>query len=123
MVISVLSRFLVYFLLFLLLFSIPLLNGCVLLVAGGAGAEAGYIAGQKDQSAGEVINDQWITTKIKTQLATDSEVSALRINVDTEKGVVTLSGTVKSKKEAKKARQIAHETKGVTKVVDKLKVE
>lgn len=123
MVISAVGRFLVYFLLFLLLFSIPLLNGCALLVAGGAGAEAGYIAGKKDQSAGEVVDDQVITSKIKTKIALNSALSALSINVDTEKGVVTLSGTVKSKKEAKKALQIARETKGVTKVVDKLKVE
>lgn len=107
----------------LLILSAPLLNGCALIVVGGAGAEAGYIAGQEDQTAGEVIDDQWITTKIKTKLVADWEVNALKINVDTEKGVVTLSGTVGSRNEAEKAIRIARETKGVKKVVDKLKVE
>ena len=123
MVISALGRFLVYFLLLLLLFSIPLLNGCAFLVVGGAGAEAGYIAGKKDQSAGEVVDDQVITSKIKTKIALNSALSALRINVDTEKGIVTLSGTVKSRKDADEALQIALDTKGVKKVVNKLKVE
>lgn len=116
-------RFLVHFLLSSLLFSIPLLNGCAVLVAGGAGAEAGYIAGKKDQSAGEVVDDQVITSKIKTKIGLNSALNAMRINVDTEKGIVTLSGTVKSQKDADEALQIARETKGVKKVVDELKVE
>lgn len=109
----------------LLILSAPstLLNGCAVLVAGGVGAEAGYIAGQEDQTPGEVIDDQWITTKIKTKLAADWEVSALKINVDTKKGVVTLSGRVGSRREADKTLQIARETKGVKGVVNKLKVE
>lgn len=101
----------------------PYLSGCTLLVAGGAGAEGGYIAGQEEQTAGEVIDDQWVTTKIKTKFAIDSDVSAMRINVDTKDMVVTLTGTVKSKKEMEKALKIARETKGVKKVINKLKIE
>lgn len=110
------------FFIFLIL-SAPLLNGCAVLVASGVGAEVGYIAGQEDQTAGEVINDQWITTKIKTKFAADLEVSALRIDVDTKDGVVTLSGVVRSQREADKAILIARETKGVKKVIDKLRVK
>lgn len=112
-----------FFILLILPALSTLLNGCAVLVAGGVGAEAGYIAGQEDQTPGEVIDDQWITTKIKTRLAATPGVSALRINVDTEKGVVSLTGTVSSKQEADKALQIARETKGVKGVVNKLKVE
>ncbi len=37
---------------------LPALSGCMFVVAGGAGAEAGYVAGKKEQSAGDVIDDQ-----------------------------------------------------------------
>ncbi len=117
------NRTLFRFFLSLLFFSMPLLNGCALLVVGGAGAEAGYIAGKKDQSAGEVVDDQVITSKIKTKIGLNSALNAMRINVDTEKGIVTLLGTVKSQKDADEALQIARDTKGVKKVVNKLKVE
>jgi osmotically-inducible protein OsmY len=53
----------------------------------------------------------------------DKEVSALKINVDTDnKGVVTLSGTVKTQAEADKAVSIARQTKGVASVTNNLKV-
>lgn len=108
---------------YLLLLSAIFLNGCALLVIGGAGAEAGYIAGKEDQTAGEVIDDQWITTKIKSKFIADPDISAFKINVDTDKNIVTLTGTVKSRKEAEKAINIARETKGVKKIIDKLKIE
>ncbi|MBI3582607.1 MAG: BON domain-containing protein [Nitrospinae bacterium] len=99
---------------------LPTLSGCIFVVAGGAGAEAGYVAGKKEQSAGEVIDDQWITTKIKTKLIADPDLKAFQINVDTENGVVTLKGRVGSKDEAEKAVIAAKNTKGVKKVINKL---
>ena len=48
---------------------------------------------------------------------------ALKIDVDTKDGVVTLSGTVKDTAEATKAVSIARKSKGVKHVVNHLKVE
>ncbi|MBI4378500.1 MAG: BON domain-containing protein [Nitrospinae bacterium] len=100
----------------------PIVNGCMFAVVGGAGVETGYIAGQKDQTAGEVVDDQWITTKIKSKFIADPDISAFKINVDTENGVVTLKGKVNSEGEAEKAVLIAKNTKGVKKVVNKIVV-
>lgn len=97
------------------------LNGCFWLVVGGGAAEGGYIAG-KDQSAGQTVRDQSITTKVKTKLIGNSDVAARNINVDTDAGVVTLRGTVRSSKEASIAVKIARGTKGVKAVVSKLEV-
>ena len=101
---------------------IPVLSGCLYAVVGGAGVETGYIAGQKDQTTGEVIDDQWITTKIKSKFIADTDISAFKINIDTENGVVTLTGKVNSQTEAEKAVLIAKNTKGVKNVINKIVV-
>jgi osmotically-inducible protein OsmY len=49
-------------------------------------------------------------------------VSALKINVDSDKGTVKLTGNVKSKEEAEKAVAIAKATEGVVTVQNNLKV-
>jgi hyperosmotically inducible periplasmic protein len=82
----------------------------------------------KDASAapkkeGGVVSDAMITTKIKAEFAKDKSVSAMKINVDTDKGVVKLGGTAKSKAEADKAEQIAKNIAGVTSVHNDIKVQ
>jgi osmotically-inducible protein OsmY len=72
--------------------------------------------------AGDALSDAAITSEVKTKFLAEPGVSGLNINVDTTKGVVTLSGTVKSKAESAKAMALARESKGVKRVVNKLKV-
>ena len=67
--------------------------------------------------------DAMITTKIKAEHAKDKDVSATRISVDTNNGVVTLSGTAKSKAEADKAVQLARNVKDVKSVKNNIKIE
>lgn len=69
-----------------------------------------------------ITGDPGITSAVKAKLLADSMVSGLRIDVDTENGVVTLTGNVKSKAEADRAVMIARKTDGVTRVVNNLKV-
>jgi hyperosmotically inducible periplasmic protein len=64
-----------------------------------------------------------ITGKIKAQYAADSRVSALRIDVDTVDGVVTLSGKVSSQEEADRAVEVARGVKGVKDVISVLQIE
>src|SRR5687768_1521015 len=52
--------------------------------------------GSVTQKAKDVIDDATITTKIKAEFAKDKAVSALSIKVDTDKGVVKLSGNAKT---------------------------
>lgn len=74
-------------------------------------------------SAKTVIKDSMITAKIKTAMAKDKQVSALKIKVDTDdKGVVTLSGKAKSQAEADKAVSLARSVEGVVSVQNNIQV-
>ena len=75
------------------------------------------------KSVGETIDDATITTRVKTSLLNDPVVGGLRIDVDTFKGVVTLSGRVKSKEEETKAIELARKINGVTDVKSSLQIQ
>ncbi|MND04005.1 Osmotically-inducible protein Y precursor [compost metagenome] len=55
-------------------------------------------------------------------MALDDHVKARDINVDTAGSVATLSGFVASADERTRALQLARDTEGITRVVDKLEV-
>ena len=61
-------------------------------------------------------SDSYITTKVKTKMFANKELSGLKIKVVTEKGVVYLMG-ITSRAEAEIATDIARQTGGVQKVV------
>lgn len=69
-----------------------------------------------------VLDDTWITTKIQSKFFLDASVKGHRINVDTQKGVVTLTGTVDTEQQKNEAEQIARGTDGVSKVINNLAV-
>ena len=75
------------------------------------------------KTVGETIDDATITTRVKTAFINDPLVGGLRIDVDTFKGVVTLSGRVKSKEEEQKAIQIARKISGVVDVKSTLQIQ
>jgi len=75
------------------------------------------------KSVGDTIDDATITTRVKTSLLNDPDVGGLRIDVDTFKGVVTLSGRVKTKEEEAKAVALARKIGGVTEVKSTLQVQ
>ena len=75
------------------------------------------------KTVGEAIDDTTITTRVKTAMLNDPAVGGLRIDVDTFKSVVTLSGRVKSQSEREQAVALARGIGGVTEVKDALQVE
>ncbi len=75
------------------------------------------------KTVGETIDDATITTRVKTALLNDPDVGGLRIDVDTFKGAVTLSGRVKSKSEEDKAIALARKISGVTDVKSTLQIQ
>jgi osmotically-inducible protein OsmY len=93
---------------------------------GHATAEAVDKAGQhlddaaKKAGAGSV--DAWLTTKVKTELAREG-FDPLRVHVDTERKVVTLSGAVDSAARREKAVDLATHVEGVARVSDHLFVQ
>ena len=74
------------------------------------------------KTIGETLDDATVTTRVKTALINAPNVGALAIDVDTFKGVVTLSGRVKSQDEAAKAVSIARTVSGVKDVKSTLQV-
>lgn len=74
------------------------------------------------KTVGEALDDTTITTRVKTAMLNDPAVGGLRIDVDTFKGVVTLSGTVKNEAEKNQAIALARQTSGVTEVKDALQI-
>jgi hyperosmotically inducible protein len=74
------------------------------------------------RSIGETIDDATITARVKTALLNDSQVSGLRIDVDTTLGVVTMSGVVRSQAEESRAVQLARQIPGVRDVKSVLQV-
>jgi hyperosmotically inducible periplasmic protein len=73
-------------------------------------------------NAKEAVSDAAITTKVKAEFAKEKDVSATRIHVDTDNGVVKLSGIARSKQEAERAAAIAKDTKGVVSVDNNIRV-
>ncbi len=74
------------------------------------------------EQAGAKVDDAWITTKVKSDLAKDSDTKATKIHVDTKSGVVVLTGNVASTAEKTKAEQDARSVKGVVDVENQLMV-
>ncbi len=61
-------------------------------------------------------NDLWLTAKVKTAMASNSQVRAMRIKVVSENSVVYLMGLV-SKREAESAVNVARDVAGVQRIV------
>jgi hyperosmotically inducible periplasmic protein len=79
--------------------------------------------GNAAAKTGKAISDTVITTKVKADLFKEPELSAMAIHVETEKGVVMLSGFVDSKADAEKAVRLAKSVEGVTQVKSAIKVK
>ena len=88
-------------------------------------------ATQKAEAAGNsatskvagAVDDLAITASVSSELAKDAELSAIKINVDTKAGVVTLYGPAPTEAARDNATTIAKQIKGVTSVNNKLVVK
>lgn len=70
----------------------------------------------ENQTVPDKTADAWITTKVKSELATTKGVSSTDISVSTTDGVVIVTGTASSAAEKTKVAQVAREVKGVKSV-------
>lgn len=97
-------------------------SGCFWLALGG-GAAGGYYVAKDEREVGTIVSDATITTRVKTKLIRDGDVTGRRINVDTRERVVTLRGYVPSQTMADRAVGVARSVSGVHRVESKLVVE
>jgi osmotically-inducible protein OsmY len=72
---------------------------------------------------GNAVDDTVITTKVKSAFVGDQKVSAMNIGVETNQGVVTLTGTAKDWSESAKAAELARGVQGVRTVHNNITVK
>jgi hyperosmotically inducible protein len=75
------------------------------------------------KTTGQTIDDAAITASVQGKLTGDKLSNFARINVDTDGGVVTLKGTVRSVEEKTRAEELARQVAGVTKVNNNLSIK
>jgi hyperosmotically inducible protein len=80
------------------------------------GAQPMVLAASTVDKAEEAVSDTWITGKVKSAFLADDAISGMDIKVETNKGVVSLSGVVPTKAEHDLAIKNAEEIKGVRSV-------
>jgi len=73
-------------------------------------------ASENMDKAGDATSDTWITTKVKSSLLAEDATPGMDIEVETNNGVVSLSGTVATKAEREMAINKAKSIEGVREV-------
>jgi len=110
------------------IFALPVMLAATVSFASaqeGAKAEAKEAKQDTKNAAadtGTAIKDSWITLKVHSQFVPEDALSNSDIDVDTNKGVVMLNGTVASEAGRARAIAIAKATDGVKNVMDHLRV-
>jgi hypothetical protein len=80
-----------------------------------------------DREWGSSVHSAWsdatITAGVKARLAREKAATLVKVNVDTNQGVVELNGSVDSEQTKQRATEVARRVDGVRKVVNNLKVQ
>lgn len=74
------------------------------------------VRGTGSQSAGEYLDDSKITAAVKAKLLGDQGLSSLKIHVETQDGIVILTGNAESRDKALLAETVAKAVDGVVDV-------
>ena len=74
------------------------------------------------KTLGESLDDSVIVARVKAKITADVDINPFDVDVDAEKGVVTLSGRVATEAQKEKAGRLARETDGVRRVVNRIQV-
>jgi len=89
----------------------------VLASAWGCGSTA------TKEGSGEYVDDSVITAKVKSAIFSDSTLKANEINVERFKGVVQLSGFVRSQADIDQAIKVARGVAGVKSVKNNMRIK
>lgn len=77
----------------------------------------------KADQAGQAFDDAGITASIKGKYLVDDTLKGLQISVDTDQGVVMLTGSVQNEAAKELATQIAQGVEGVVRVDNQLTIQ
>jgi hyperosmotically inducible periplasmic protein len=75
------------------------------------------------KTAGQTMSDASISSAVQTKLTSDRLSNFPRIDVDTERGVVNLSGVVETEAQRAQAGRLARQVEGVVKVNNNLQIQ
>jgi hyperosmotically inducible protein len=75
------------------------------------------------KTAGENVDDASITASVKTKLAAEKVATLTKVDVDTNKGTVYLTGNVENAAIKARATDLARQVAGVREVVNNLKIQ
>jgi hyperosmotically inducible protein len=90
---------------------------CTTLALGGvAVTSTAFAADPMPAKSDQPVTDTWITTKVKTELATTDGVKSTKISVTTKDGIVALVGVLATKDAVDKAIAATEAVKGVKRV-------
>ena len=93
---------------------------CAVLILVGSLSGCQSLTGK---TAGQTMSDASITTAVQTKLTKDHLSNFPRIDVDTERGVVNLSGIVETEAQRAQAHRLAHQVEGVVRVTNNLQIQ
>jgi hyperosmotically inducible protein len=74
------------------------------------------------ETMGQNLDDGTLTSYVKTKLASDKLSSLSRVGVETNNGIVYLTGEVETGEQKSRSGSLAYEVKGVKQVVNNLQV-
>lgn len=72
---------------------------------------------EKEASSKDLAQDTWITTKLKSKMVFNENISSVNYTIHTSHGVVYLMGVAQNQKELEKVTELARHIDGVRKVV------
>jgi hyperosmotically inducible periplasmic protein len=75
------------------------------------------------KSIGQNVSDASISTAVQTKLTGDRVSNFTRVDVDTERGIVQLSGVVPSSEQKSRAEELTKQVNGVRRVNNNLQVQ
>ena len=75
------------------------------------------------KTASQTMSDASISTAVQTKLTSDRVSNFPRIDVDTERGVVNLSGVVETAAQRDRAERLARQVEGVVRVNNNLQIQ
>ena len=96
---------------------------CTFLAAIALASVLGCASSPKHEGTAEYIDDSVITTKVKAAIFNEPTLKSAEINVETFKGVVQLSGFVRSQSNMATAVNVARGVGGVKSVKDDMRLK
>jgi hyperosmotically inducible protein len=94
-----------------------------IMLAASVVSIVGCASTPKQEGTGQYFDDSAITAKVKAAIFADPDLKVAEINVETFKGIVQLSGFVRSRADELKAVQVVRGVGGVKSVEDEMSLK